>query len=155
MNGCMDYKLKAEQIKVESNSLRHVTQSLEVVIAWTVEGTDFSRKLSSLRFIAESFQRHLERLFALEELDGYMDTVCHLNPEVSDLVDDLKCEHEQFREAARRLVLRLDHASPADRVKLDVICEDLRDVIRRILEHGHREGDLLVECFNRDPGGEG
>jgi len=151
----MDYELIAEQTNVESNSLLHVTQALEVVIAWSVEGDDVSRKLSSLRFATELFQRHLERLFALEELDGYMDTVCHVNPEVTDQVDDLKCEHEQFRAAVRILVLQLDRASPTNRAKLDAIGKDLQDVIQQIRDHSHRERDLLVECFNRDSGGEG
>ena len=151
----MDYELIAEQTKVESNSLRHVTQALEVVIAWSVEGEDVSRKLSSLRFTTELFQRHLERLFALEELDGYMEIVCQMSPEVTDRVGYLKCEHEQFRVAVRRLALQLDRASTTDYAKLDGICKDLRDVIQRIHEHGHRECELLVACFNRDSGGEG
>ena len=155
MKACMDYELIAEQTKVESNSLRHVTQALEVVIAWSVEGDDLSRKLSSLRFATELFRRHLERLFALEELDGYMDVVCQKSPDVTDQVNDLKCEHEQFRVAVRRLVLQLGRASPTECGKLDWICKDLRDVIQRIHEHGHRECELLVECFNRDSGGEG
>jgi hypothetical protein len=33
-------------------------------------GPDASRKLSTLRFITGSFQRHLERLLALEEYGG-------------------------------------------------------------------------------------
>ena len=151
----MDHKSTIEQTKVESTALRYVTQALEVAIAWTVDGNDVSRKLSSVRFFTEMFQRHLERLFALEELDGYMEIVYRLSPEVTRQVDDLKGEHEQFRALIRKLVLRLDRASPTDVAMLDAICDDLRDVIRQTLEHGQRECELLVACFNRDTGGEG
>ena len=140
---------------VESEALGHVTRALEVAIAWAVEGDDFSRKLSSVRFATELFQRHQERLFALEELDGYMEVVCQLMPELTHQVDDLKREHEQFRAAVRKLVLRLDRASPTDRANFDAICKHLRDVIQRILEHSQRENELVFESINRDAGGEG
>ena len=65
-----------------------------------------AQKLSSVRFFTELYQRHLERLFALEEIDGYMESVSRLNPELTDQVDDLKREHEQFRAAVRKMVVR-------------------------------------------------
>jgi len=66
-----------QQTKVEREAMEHVTQALERTIVWTVTGDEFSRKLSTVRFVTEPFQRHLERLFALEELDGYMDVVAN------------------------------------------------------------------------------
>jgi hypothetical protein len=151
----MDHKLIAEQTQMEAEALGHVTRALEVAIAWVVEGDDLSRKLSSVRFATELFQRQIERLFALEELDGYMESVCRLHPEWTNQVDDLKREHEQLRTAVRKLVLRLDRASPTDLAKLDAICEDLRDVIQQILEHSRRENELILESLMRDLGGEG
>src|SRR5450432_4119227 len=86
--------LVIQQTKVESQALEHITQAVEVALAWVVEGDDVSRKLSSVRFFAEMYQRHLERLFALEEVDGYMDDVTELSPELTNQVDQLKPEHE-------------------------------------------------------------
>lgn len=151
----MDHKLIAQQTQMETEALEHVTRALEVAIAWVVEGDDFSRKLSSVRFATELFQRQIERLFALEELDGYMEGVCQLHPEWTDQVDDLKRDHEQFRAVVRKLVLRLDRASPTDLAKLDAICEELQDVIQRVLEHSHQESEMFVESLLRDTGGEG
>jgi hypothetical protein len=151
----MDHKLIVQQTKMESEALRHVTRALEVAIAWIVEGDDLSRKLSSVRFATELFQRQIGRLFALEELDGYMERVCRFHPEWTDRVEDFKREHEQFRAVVRKLVVRLDRASPTDLAKLDAICDGLRDVIQRILEHSRRESDLLVESTLRDTGGQG
>jgi hypothetical protein len=151
----MASKLIAQQAKMETEALAHVTRALKVAIAWVVEGDDLSRKLSSVRFATELFQRQIERLFALEELDGYMEKVCELHPEWTNQVEELKRQHEQFRVVVRKLVLRLDRASPTDRTKLDAICVELQEVIQRILDHSRQETDLFVESLVRDTGGEG
>ena len=41
--------------------------------AWKTQGHDVSVKLLTLKLIARSFQRHMERLMELEERDGYME----------------------------------------------------------------------------------
>lgn len=151
----MDYQVIVQQTKVESEALEHVTRALEVAIAWIVEGRDLSRNLSSVRFATELFQRQTERLFALEELDGYMDRVCRSHSELTDQVEALKREHEQCRAAVRQLVVRLDMASSTDLVELDAICKGLRDVMQQMVQHRHRESELLVQSINQDTGGEG
>jgi len=151
----MDLEQIIQQTKVENKALGYETRALEVAIAWAVKGGDCSRKLSSVRFATDMFQRHLERVFSLEELDGYMEVVCELQPELTDQVAVLKREHDQFREAVRKLVRRLERTSPSDVVRFDAICSDLRNVIRQILEHSRRENELLVESTDRDTGGEG
>jgi hypothetical protein len=150
----MSQELLIEQTKVESQTLEHVTRALETTIEWAVDGTDYFRKLSSVRFFTELYQRHLERLFALEEVDGYMESVTRLNPELTNRVDDLQREHEQFRAAVRRIVVRLDLAAPNRLAEIDATCLELRKVINQILEHLRCEQDLLVESLNRDAGGE-
>ena len=107
-----------------------------------------------MRFFTELYQRHLERLFALEEIDGYMESVSRLNPELTDQVDHLKREHEQFRAAVRKMVVRIDLASPLNLPEFDATCEELRNTINQVLEHLRREQELLVESFYRDTGGE-
>jgi len=151
----MDHILIVQQTQMESEALEHVTRALEAAIGWVVEGDDLSRKLSSVRFATELFQRQVERLFALEEVDGYMDTIRRRHPEWTDQVEDLRREHEELRALVRKLVLQLDRASPTDRVKLDAICTQLREVIQRIMEHSRRESKLLVESMQRDTGGQG
>ena len=61
-----------QQAAVEHEALRHIIGALRTVLDWKPTAGDVSRKLSSLRFIIQSFQRHLERLMALKEQDGYM-----------------------------------------------------------------------------------
>ena len=150
----MNPELLIQQTKRESQALEHVTRALEVMVGWAVDGDGFSRKLSSVRFFTELYQRHLERLFALEEIDGYMESVSRLHPELTGQVDNLKQEHERFRAAVRKIVVRIDLASPANLPEFDATCDELRKTINQVLEHLRREQELLVETFNRDTGGE-
>ena len=113
------------------------------------------RKLSSVRFFTELYQRHLERLFALEEIDGFMESLARLNPDLTNQVDDLKREHEHFRVAVRKTVVRLELASPTHLAGFDATCVELRKTINQILEHLRREQELLVESFQLDTGGQG
>lgn len=151
----MNQELLIQQTKVESQALEHVTRALEVMLGWNVNGDDFSRKLSSVRFFTELYQRHLERLFALEEVDGYMEFISRDHPELANRLEQLKEEHQQFRAAVRKSVVRIDLASPVQLAEFDATCKQLRKTINQVLEHLRRESDLLVESFNRDTGGEG
>ena len=68
----MDHQDVARQTQVEHEMLGHIMEALRTAAGWQVRGPDASRKLSTLRFVAGSFQRHLEHLLTLEECDGYL-----------------------------------------------------------------------------------
>ena len=150
----MNQELLIQQTKVESQALEHVTRALEVMLGWDVDPDAFTRKLLSVRFFTELYHRHLERLFALEEEDGYMESVARLNPRLSGEIDSLHRQHEVFRVAIRKIGVRLDLASPENFAEFEETCAVLRKAINQILEHLRREQELLVESFNRDTGGE-
>jgi len=150
----MNQELLIQQTKVESQALEHVTRALEVMLGWDVGGDGFTRKLLSVRFFTELYHRHLERLFALEEVDGYMESLTRLNPRLSGQVNSLHRQHELFRVAIRKMGVRLDLASPTNLEEFNATCAELRKLINEILEHLRREQELLVESFNRDTGGE-
>src|SRR6476660_1077196 len=150
----MNQELLIQQTKVESQALEHITRALEVMIGWAVDSGGYVRKLSSVRFFTVLYQQHLERLFALEEVDGYMESASRFNPELADQIDDLKHDHEQLRAAVRRIVVRLDLASSTNLPEFDATCFELRKTINEVLEHLRLEQELLVEAFQRDTGGE-
>ena len=150
----MNQELLIQQTKVESQALEHITRALEVMIGWAVDSGGYNRKLASVRFFTVQFQQHLERLFALEEIDGYMESVSRFNPELTNRIDDLKRDHDQLRAAVRKIVVRLDLASSTNLPEFDATCFEIRTTINQVLEHLRREQDLLVEAFNRDRGGE-
>jgi hypothetical protein len=145
----------AQQALIENNLLGYLVAGLRAAVQWRVAGEDFSRKLSTLRFISRSFQRHLERLLDLEEFDGYLDEVAATSPQLGRQVDRLRGEHGWFREATRRAVHRLEQASPGDPAEFTGICADLAELLNRVGEHSRQEVRLLQEAFDRDIGGEG
>src|SRR5436190_277538 len=104
----------AQQTKVETGMLKYLVEGLRATIAWKVQGGDFSRKLSTLRFIVRSFRTHLDRLFALEEFDGYMDLVRKKSPRLSRTVDELRQEHDSFRTEIRLIAHALERIVAAD-----------------------------------------
>lgn len=152
----MDQHAITRQTQVEHEMLRHLMEGLRITVGWQVEGTDAARKLSTLRFMVESFQRHLERLLALEEQEGYMDLVLTGQPRLARTVTALKAEHQTFRTEARRLEERLEHLPGTDRAGLAEVCTELLVLLRSLDAHRSKEIALLQEAFvQEDSGGEG
>ena len=145
----------AQQMQVEHGLLQHLIQGLREVAAWPVPGPDASRKLSTLRFVAGSFQRHLERLLALEEGDGYLGLVRAASPRLVRAADALRAEHERFRAEARRVVQRLELLAGTDPAALGPVCADLLTLLGQVEVHSEREMALVHEAFGQDEGGEG
>src|SRR5262249_40241546 len=90
----MDPQDIAEQARFEQQLLRQVMEGLRLSTTWQVREPDASRKLSSLRFVTSSFQRHLERLLALEEDDGFMDKEVAGAPHLGRATEALRAEHD-------------------------------------------------------------
>jgi len=144
-----------QQAMVEHAMLKHICNALRVTLDWKVEGGDFSRHLSSLRFVAQSLQRHLDRMMALEECDGYMDEVVETCPRLAEKVDALKQDHERFRQAVRRIVSRLDRLPSTDLAAFARTCDALRDLLERLDEHSATETTVIQEAYFQDEGGSG
>jgi hypothetical protein len=145
----------AQQMQVEHGLLQHLIRGLREAVAWQVPGPDASRKLSTLRFVAQSFQRHLERLLALEEYDGYLGLVRATSPRLVRAADALRAEHERFRAEAQRVVQRLDGLPGTDPAALGPVCADLLALLGQVESHSEREMALVHEAFRQDEGGEG
>ncbi len=151
----MSYQAIAEQVLKEHQILKHISQAMQVAIGWTVPAHEISRKLSSLRFVAESLRRHQERLMSLEEDGGYMHAVVESNPNLANMVDALRLDHEKFRQAWSRILPRLDKVSPTEPAALADLCKELTGLLHEIQEHSTTETTLVQEAILRDEGGEG
>jgi hypothetical protein len=145
----------AQQTLVEHELLGYLIEGLRTTLAWHVQGDDFTRKLSTLRFMAQCFQRHLERMMVLEEYDGYMGLAGVTSPWLGRKVDALRGEHSRLREAARRVVHGLEQASPTDRGEFANLCEALAALLLQVEEHTQKEVALVQEALTQDSGGEG
>jgi hypothetical protein len=151
----MDRQDIAEQTRIEQELLRHVMDVLRLSTTWQVRGPDASRKLSTVRFIMGSFQRHLERLLALEEYDGVVDKVLACAPHLDRATAGLRAEHGSFRNEVSRIVQQLDRLQATDLGALENVGGELVALLDRIEGHNRKELALLLEALGRDEGGEG
>jgi hemerythrin-like domain-containing protein len=145
----------AQQISIEHGMLKNITDALRLALGWQMQGGDLSRKLSTVRFISQSLQRHLEHLMAMEEYDGYMDMVAESTPHLARRVDGLRNEHDQLRRMVNRIVPRLERTSHSDHAEVDKLCAELVGLVDKLDEHNKKETALLQEALGRDGGGEG
>jgi hypothetical protein len=143
------------QMEVEHQMLTHLMEGLRIALGWQVQGGDASRKLSTLRFVAGSFQRHLEHVLTLEECDGYLERVLESAPHLGRAVDTLRAEHDRFRAETRRILQRLEHLPSNDLAGLEQTGGELRALLGQVEEHNRKETKLLHEALARDRGGEG
>ncbi len=150
-----NYHEMAQQTEVETGLLKNLSAGLRAVLAWEVQGDDFSRKLSTLLFISRSFKRHLGRLMNLEEVEGYMDIVLETKPFLSKKVHSLKQDHDRFRYAIRRIVHELKQVPPWDAGAFADIGEDLANLLDQLERHGKKEAKLFQEALEQEEGGEG
>jgi hemerythrin-like domain-containing protein len=143
------------QAAVEHEALRHIIGALRTVMDWRPGAGDVSRKLASLRFICQSFQRHLERLMALKEENGYMADAVERMPSVAEKVQGLLREHDQLDETLHRLLLKLDQTSSTDQARIDTLSSDVEALLVKLEDHHRREAELMQEAYQRDVGGQG
>jgi hemerythrin-like domain-containing protein len=151
----MDHLAIPQQVLVEHQTLAYVISALRATMGWKYQGTDLSRKLSSLRFVGQSFQRHLKHLMELEEEDGYMAVVLAERPELTDEVEALRLEHGQFRKALNRILTRLRRVESTDHATFAKISDDLSALLEKLDEHSRKETGLLQHALLEDEGGEG
>jgi hemerythrin-like domain-containing protein len=151
----MDHQGLAQRTFVEQKMLKQLMDALRVTLAREEKHGDSTQRLATLRFIAQSFQRHLERMMSLEEDDGYLGWVVDENPRLDRIVAELREDHDRFRTAMQQMLHRLEHPTAGNAGQLDTLCEDLLVLLRTLDEHREKEGVLLQEAVARDGGGEG
>jgi len=151
----MDSHTIAQQALIEHRILQHVKAALRLSLDWKVNEVGFHRKLSSVRFTAQSLQRHIERMMCLEEDGGYMDAVRQEKPDFAAKVQALEQEHGEIRRLMAQVMPQLEGDSPHDPDRLNDACESLERLLATLDSHDQRETDLLLEVFSSDVGGEG
>lgn len=144
-----------KQSRVESDALRLTKEALATIISWPAEGAKFTRKLSGLRFQVKWFQQQVERLFSIEEHDGYMNWVTEICPQLADRIGQLEHEHAKIRSMLSEITPHLERLLPDDWRGLEILCDDLKAVIELIENHTDKETKLLQEAVSQDLGGEG
>lgn len=140
---------------IEHQTLEHIKGALRVTIDSSGPELSQPRRTASIRFVLQSFCRHLERLMRIEEEDGYMTDVAEVNPCLSQQIRALALDHHHFREKVRELTPRVEGVDDWDAQQFASVCEDIRVFLDELDRHDEAEIRLLQEALTLDEGGEG
>ncbi len=151
----IDRSTQANVARMEHQILDHVKQALRVTLDWKVPSVGLPRKLNSVQFTLQSFQRHLERLMDLEEQDGYMTLVFEAKPNMHFRVERLAQDHNNFRNVMRHLLPVVEALEEFQDEEFDILCREITDLLEQVDRHDTEEIDLLQEALLMDEGGEG
>lgn len=151
----MKPKQIAKQVQIEQEMLSHIEQALRTALDWEVGGSDLSRNISTLRFVAESFRRHLDRAWALQEHGGYMQVVLELKPNLSGTVETMKRTHIRLQGELDGILLLLEQIGPAEREAFLALRGRLELFLGQLKTHDETEAELLMDAFLTEEGGPG
>ena len=150
----MDPQDIAKQMQVEREMLVHIENALRAALGWEVKEDDFSRNLSTLRFVAQSFQRHLNRAWVLQEKGGYMQVVLEMKPHREPTIETMKREHARLQGILDVLILKLDGIFPTGRDAFLGVRDQMLEFLENLKAHSEKESHLLQEAFMQEEGGE-
>lgn len=145
----------AKQVEVELALLANIEKSLCIALDWKTEDGRNVRKLSTLRFVARSFERHLAHLRVLSDYGGYMHLVTDRKPQLVAAAQRLKESRSALQMALERINVRLEHLSPSDTPAVDDICADLERYLGELDQHRRQELELFQHSFTQEQGGSG
>ena len=145
----------ARQADVELAILLAIEESLRIALQWMTRGRGNSHKLSTLRFLTWSFERHLTRIQVLADHGGYMHLITDANPHLAGEVEKLRNGREVLHSNLEGIIVRLDQASPDDAVGFGKICAELERFLDELRTHGRKERELLQHSFAQEEGGSG
>lgn len=143
----------ARQAEVELAILLGIEESLRIALQWMTRGRGNSHKLSTLRFQAWSFERHLTRIKVLADHGGYMHVITDANPHWAAEVEALRIERADLHAALEGIIVRLDRVSRDNSAEFGQVCRDLERFFDRLRAHGRKERELLQHSFTQEEGG--
>ncbi len=143
---------------VEHQIMEHIKDALRLTLEGRVGPTAQGRKLESVRFMADSFERHFQRLICLEEEGGYILAECDREPHLADLVVSLRDEHAEFRQELDQTLKAIHslgeggalgegEAGQFNGQHFDSLCQALRNLLDRIDAHDAKEVELLEQVL--------
>ena len=145
----------AKQMEVELALLLSIEQSFRIALQWMTRDRGNTRKLSTLRFVARSFERQLTRTRVLADHGGYMHLITDTKPHLASEVKALRNAREELQADFERIILRLEYVSPDDAVAFGMVCAELECYLEQLKTHGQTERELLQHSSLQEEGGEG
>jgi hypothetical protein len=144
----------AKQIEVELLLLMTIRQALRIAVEWKPADAGNVRKLSTLRFVMSSFERHLNRMRVLADHGGYLHLVTHENPHLASEVLDLRNRRYELQAQWDGITLRLEQVLP-ESGEFAVLCGELETYLQDLETHGQHEMELFQHSFTQEEGGRG
>jgi len=142
----------AHETLVEHQIMEHIKDALRLSLDAKAWPAAQERKLASVRFMAESFERHFLRLLELEEKDGYMSADCERVPELAAKKTALRSEHSEFRQQLEETLRALQSIGENEAGRFEALCRSLQSLLERIDSHDAEEIKLLEQALLAKPG---
>lgn len=138
----MPYRLISQHMLLEHEVVARLADALRTSIGWSHHG-GITRQLESVRFLAESFHRHLERMLELEEHGGYLELLQESHPQLEPELNRLREEHGQFRSQMQAALADLERLSEPSQAALDQVLAELTSLLDQVDRHNKGEMQLL------------
>lgn len=145
----------AKQFQVELALLVNIERAIQFTLDWDSGNHDTVRKLSTLRFATQTFERHLARVRALSEHGGYMHLITDKKPRLANEVMELKSARDGLQEQFECLIVALEHVSSGNLARLGKIYSDYRSFLEALDTHGQNERELFHRACFEELGGSG
>ena len=143
----------AQQAEVEIAILLGIEEALRIALQWMTRGRGNAHKLSTLRFHAWSFERHLTRIQVLADHGGYLHVITEANPHLAGEVGALRNERADLHANLESILVRLDRVSRDDAGGFGQLCADVERFLDALRAHGRKERALLQRSFAQQEGG--
>ncbi|MBN1511782.1 MAG: hypothetical protein JXB13_07190 [Phycisphaerae bacterium] len=140
----------AKQAEVEIAILLGIEETLRIALQWMTRGRGNAHKLSTLRFHAWSFERHLTRIQVLADHGGYLHLITNADPHLAGEVGALRDERARLHAALESIIIRLDRVSRDDAGEFGQLCADLERFLDALRTHGRKERALLQGSFTQE-----
>ena len=144
----------AHETLIEHQIMEHIKEALRLALDARGWPSALGRKLASVRFMADSFERHFLRLLDLEEDGGYMLAECERAPQLSAQVTALREEHTEFRQELDQTLQALRLQAGDDEGRFEGLCRTLQSLLERIDVHDAKEVELLEQLLLAKPVGQ-
>jgi hypothetical protein len=141
----------AHETLVEHQIMEHIKDALRLTLDAKAWPTAQGHKLASVRFMADSFERHFLRLLDLEEKGGYMAVECERAPQLSPQITALRAEHAEFRQQLDETLQALRSLAGDEEERFEGLCRKLRSLLERIDAHDAKEVELLEQLLLAKP----
>lgn len=151
----MNSSTVCEQLRTEHAIIEHVRNALCVALRADFDVESAERWLERLCFLTDSFCRHLERLFRIEESDGYIGFLIDESaPSLSPKAERLLEEHPDLLQRLRDY-FAVAQTTPADPSRLVGLRLSMLDYLDALDRHHRHEDELWMDAYLIDIGGEG